>query len=426
MAGRDQSANLTGMLTDIGATVGSMGDAYKPVLQAATKPKGDMNDPEHLAALAQWATQNGDATAASMYMTQARDARAEGKVEAERLRVETKAKAANAATLQYKTALESGVAGDIAKAENALIANAAAHGYNALDRMSGARAYVKEGEDKAYNDAEKARVGKERAFTEQFSAQMNTATDPEAIQKAVTDAPPEMQPAAQRAATLRLQFLEGVSAREAREAENLQIVDADITIPESMPDKLKEQYTAEVERLQADIVKGMNADGKTWEPTVRRGLQNRRDRLAEKIGDVLVRDVLNQETEARAEVRRWEKQWQDASLDTPDPEQAEAIRTKLKDDPKVVGKGEDEGWWWAEKPSITDEQVIEQYRNELREALEPFRPSGVKDEAATTTDASNRKKFPKAPDIGTVKNNMRYKGGNPASETSWEDVKPNE
>ena len=79
MAGQDQSANLGGMLTDIGKTVGSMGDAYKPVLQAATKPKGDMNDPAHLANLAQWATQHGDTAAASMYMAQAREAKADQK-----------------------------------------------------------------------------------------------------------------------------------------------------------------------------------------------------------------------------------------------------------------------------------------------------------------------------------------------------------
>ena len=79
MAGQDQSANLSGMLTDIGKTMGSMGDAYKPVLQAATKPRGDMNDPAHLANLAQWANQNGDAAAASMYMSQAREAKADQK-----------------------------------------------------------------------------------------------------------------------------------------------------------------------------------------------------------------------------------------------------------------------------------------------------------------------------------------------------------
>ena len=76
MAGQDQSVNLGGMLTNIGETMGSMGDAYKPILEAASKPRGDMNDPAHLANLAQWASQNGDSAAASMYMTQSRDAKA--------------------------------------------------------------------------------------------------------------------------------------------------------------------------------------------------------------------------------------------------------------------------------------------------------------------------------------------------------------
>jgi hypothetical protein len=76
MTGQDQSVNLSGMLTDIGKTMGSMGDAYKPVLKGATKPRGDMNDPAHLANLAQWASSHGDSEAASMYMTQSRDAKA--------------------------------------------------------------------------------------------------------------------------------------------------------------------------------------------------------------------------------------------------------------------------------------------------------------------------------------------------------------
>jgi hypothetical protein len=67
------------MLTDIGKTMGSMGDAYKPVLQAATKPRGDMSDPAHLQNLAQWASSNGDTAAASMYMSQAREAKSEQK-----------------------------------------------------------------------------------------------------------------------------------------------------------------------------------------------------------------------------------------------------------------------------------------------------------------------------------------------------------
>lgn len=75
MAGSDQSVNLGGMLGRIGKTVGSMADSYTPVLQQATKPKGDPEDPEYLERLAQWASSNGDAQAAAMYMRQADQAR---------------------------------------------------------------------------------------------------------------------------------------------------------------------------------------------------------------------------------------------------------------------------------------------------------------------------------------------------------------
>ena len=75
----DQSANLSGMLSQIGQTVGSMGEAYKPVSQALSKPRGNMDDPNHLQALAQWASSNGDSAAASMYMQQARELKAEQK-----------------------------------------------------------------------------------------------------------------------------------------------------------------------------------------------------------------------------------------------------------------------------------------------------------------------------------------------------------
>lgn len=75
----DQSANLSGMLSQIGKTVGSMGDAYKPVSQALSRPKGSMDDPDHLQRLAQWASSNGDTAQASLYMSQARELKAEQK-----------------------------------------------------------------------------------------------------------------------------------------------------------------------------------------------------------------------------------------------------------------------------------------------------------------------------------------------------------
>lgn len=76
----DQSVNLTGMLGDIGKTVGSMAESYSPIMKEATRPRGEMTDPAHLQNLAQWASSNGDAQAATMYMQQARELKAAAEV----------------------------------------------------------------------------------------------------------------------------------------------------------------------------------------------------------------------------------------------------------------------------------------------------------------------------------------------------------
>lgn len=78
MAGQDQSVNLGGMLTDIGGTIGSMGapmgEVFGDAIRQANRPVGDMEDPAHLTALAQWAQRNGDPESARMYTVQAREA----------------------------------------------------------------------------------------------------------------------------------------------------------------------------------------------------------------------------------------------------------------------------------------------------------------------------------------------------------------
>ena len=88
MAGSDQSVNLGGMLTNIAETTGSMAESYAPVMKAATKPRGDMNDPAHLRNLAQWASNNGDAAAAQSYMAEARRLSEQATADAKRLRAE--------------------------------------------------------------------------------------------------------------------------------------------------------------------------------------------------------------------------------------------------------------------------------------------------------------------------------------------------
>ena len=88
MAGTDQSVNLSGMLGQIAETTGSMNKAFDPVLKAATKPRGDMSDPQHLRNLAQWASSNGDTAAAQSYMAEARRLAEQATADAKRLRAE--------------------------------------------------------------------------------------------------------------------------------------------------------------------------------------------------------------------------------------------------------------------------------------------------------------------------------------------------
>jgi 3-methyladenine DNA glycosylase Tag len=96
------------MLSQIGDTVGSMADPYKNVMQAATKPRGDMNDPQHLMNLAQWASSNGDSAAAGAYMQQANRLADTSKADAKQLRKEQGATAMGNISVAMQQVLKDG------------------------------------------------------------------------------------------------------------------------------------------------------------------------------------------------------------------------------------------------------------------------------------------------------------------------------
>ena len=383
----DQSANLSGMLSQIGQTVGGMGDAYKPIQQAFTKPRGNMDDPDHLQRLAQWASSNGDSAGASMYMQQARQLSAERKEAAEVAKAEKKSAEANAATFAYKNALESGNADEIATAEAALLANAEAYSYDGMQRMSAASAHVRNQQDQAFQQAERQREAEERAANEAFSAKMNGTESVEDIQAIVDQAPAEMQATAQQAATRRLQYLETAEARRARETENAQLIETNITIPTDtavLPEALQKQYSAELEQLEKEV-EASRVNG-TYEPTTRRRLQRRRDVLESKVSEAVTRNVLNQESEGRAEQRAFDNKWSNVAIDTP----TEAERKEIK---KELAAAQPEAGDYVpfNETRITSEMVLEEFRRRQYKSLEAVRPGGPRepasDEPRTFTDA---------------------------------------
>ena len=399
MAGQDQSANLGGMLSQIGNRLGSggaeMGNAFGQMIINSNAPKVDPNDPTSLQRAAEYAQRTGDTATANMYMQEYRRVVADQKAEAERQKAELTAKAANAATFQYKTALESGNAEDIAKAEEALLANATAHGYDGMARLSAASTAVRAQQDQQWQADDRARQEKERAAEVQFTTAMNGATDPEAIQKIVDTAPAEMRPTAQRAATARLQYLDGVSRREEQDAVKSTAVSTEIAIPEALPEELKTSFDAEIKQLEKEMKAAM-PDGQWATATARSGFQQRRDQIARKISDAHTSLILGQERDQRNAEAQFDKAWRNVSTDLPTKTEMEEIRkTMQQEKADAANKAEfgetDRKWWRNESDAgdfdVTDKEVIAEFRNRQYDSLELTRPTnGDVDTSKRVTD----------------------------------------
>lgn len=369
MAGSDQSVNLGGMLSQIAETTGSMGDAYKPVMQAATKPQGDMNDPAHLQRLAQWASSNGDAQAASMYMQQARQASAEKKEAEQKAELERRNAAANAATAQFKQALESGNAEDIARAEEALLANANANGYNALERMNAASSAVKRQKDAEFAESERQRVAKERAEMEKFSAKLNAVTNPEEIQAVVEAADPSLADQAQRMATNRLAYLSQMEARQEKMQEDQAAVPTDFTAPEGLPDKLSTQFKAEHERILELEKNSKNADG-TWKTSMARSAVDKAMRkLIDDANRASVGLIVAEESDRRQRLRSIDHKRANVATSIPTNAQYDRIKDTLEAEYLEAGEGT-RFMGFEPNRKATDAEVIARFRQDQMAALD--------------------------------------------------------
>ena len=161
---RSQAANLSGMLTSIGDTLGSMGDVgnqYVDTFRRLQAPKPDMNDSDSLLAYADWARRNGYDDEARQYLALGYRRKA---VEGEK---------------EYKTYVASnteklrGFNTSIANLEQA-VANGDANAQVALDRVTSARnqhinAMNKYGKDSDYGTGSEGGVA-ERALNQEVIA----------------------------------------------------------------------------------------------------------------------------------------------------------------------------------------------------------------------------------------------------------------
>ena len=367
MAGQDQSQNLGGMLNQIADTVGSRASAFTPLINAASKPRGDMNDPAHLQRLAQWASSTGDAQAASMYSQDAR------RIHAERKQV-TDATTINTATSAYKAAREGGDPTAILEAEKALIDAANATGQDANARLDGVQRSLSQAEESAYLKQQRELAEKDRQAMEQFTQELNSVTTEADIQDVVNNADPSVAAVAQRAATGRLQYLEAKTVRAERDSLAVQDIAMDsIVLDTTLPPSVQAAHKAELESINKAIAAGQV--GGTWEPGVRAELIKRREKLAEKIYHATYGQEMAKVQTTNQRRRDRDGKASRVAITPPTKSVAEDIKKELEQknkSAKAEAAKDNNEWFpnWQDSDEITVEMINAEYRRQQMAALD--------------------------------------------------------
>lgn len=366
MAGQDQSVNLGGMLGQIAETTGSMGDAYKPVMQQATKPRGDMEDPSHLNNLAQWASRNGDAQSASMYMQQAQQLRTEAKRTAD-------ATMMNEATAGYKAARESGDATKIADAEKALIDASNATGSDAHARLDAVQTSLSRAEEAAYVQDERRAAAEEEKALQDFTTQLNAVTDAADIQAIVEGADEKVAPVAQRAATARLTYLEAQTVRQERDALNEKDVTVDLTINKDLPPAIVAAHEAELKGLESAAKAGF-VNGTWTSPTKRQEIVDAREALAKKIYGATYAKEMQDYSVDTARMRDYNGKSGRVAISTPTTKQAADIKSELEESSEAANEAASTNFGIFKglegSDTITVEMVNAEFRRQQMAALD--------------------------------------------------------
>jgi len=393
MRGGDQSANLGGMLSQIGETVGGMGKAFEPITIAATKPRGDMDDPDHVQRMAEWAARSGDTTSAQMYASQARDMAKED-------RAKKTAASMNTATSAYAKALESGDPTKIDTAYNALQSAASSNGQDAFARVSAVDKDHATKKAQADQAAETLRVNKERAAQEAVSVKMNGATAEE-ISEIVKNADPSVAMYAQRMGVTRAAYLASEEKTAQTNKLNQQSLDLSFHIDPALPDEVKEQLAGEQEALQAEADKYF-VNG-TWLPNTRNEISQKRQKLADKA--YYSSSQLHNTEQAQTNIRTGEyrRLTRDIERQFGSPDEREVIERELKEDNEWLVNDDEEKW--------SEQAITNEWRRQQRKSADKSYP-----DVAT---------WPGAPAIGTIEGGFEYTGGDPAKKSSYKAVEDN-
>lgn len=281
MNGQDQSVNLTGMLGQIAETAGSMGDAYKPVMQQATKPRGDMSDPAHLRNLAQWASNNGDTAMASQYMTEARRIGTERKAENEKIVKKATDRAVNTAVSAYDAALRSGDPDAIQAAYEEATRVGNDTGRSTIGTISQLEGAQRQREEANYQQGRRDKLVAEENFTTAFNSSLKADMTPEQIQKKIDSAEPRFKEIAQTLGSRQIQFNNQVAQAKERTTDLAAPVSPDFAASSVAAIKDEGVRANFEERLESLKPEGWDENSKTWATQAqRRRYQQQIDALA--------------------------------------------------------------------------------------------------------------------------------------------------
>ena len=299
MAGMDASANLGGMLSQIGGTLGGMGQAgqglMRPIM-TSFRPQLDPNSVESLQRQAAFQGRIGDTEQARLFTGPALALEERNRVEAERKRKLEEGQAQAKAITAYTEALSSKDPIAIKAAEAEAMRIGELQGINMLPRLAQAEQRLRASQEAEFSTTERARVAKERAenqavdkATEALAAAFNRANTVEEMDVLLEQAGPLVAQQAQQLYRNSVSRIEAAQARAEKEAERgatLGTIDTGLIptgdgLPPALAEGLKkgvEAFNAEIEAFNKEVA------GKKMVPnSKRRELERKRDALERRI-----------------------------------------------------------------------------------------------------------------------------------------------
>jgi hypothetical protein len=355
-----------------------------------------MNDPAHLANLAQWATQNGDAAAASMYMSQSREAKSDARYQAAELkqkRTEAIDQAKVGMVNKYAKAVESGQ--NPQKAYDELMEFSSNAGVDVQAQIGGID------QRKATQDAQQRAADKdaeekaEKGFRQALNAKLSGAKDPTAL---LAQVPDQFRETAQVMIAREVQFQEQVQERDQKQRDVSSPVSTEVVTSSIASIKNTDIQDAFNSRMEALKPEDHGWDGKQWNtPVDRRRYEQKIQSIEKEAFSVHTEELADEKSEARYAERA----------------RGEAVSAARK---SKVTQPEIDAWETANGKDVGGDLNgfginIGRTSNDVTRAEAIAGVISERIEAIGMTSG---------PSVGDIVDGMRFMGGDPASPANWE------